>query len=279
MIACYAHRFGPVVPVSPTGPIVLYHRPLLSVVCTLVLAWQAFADSPIVTAANRDEALGRPSDPPGVFREEPTVIAPRDGTAGGTWIGYNEAGVFVAITNRWVDREGDRSRGQLVADCLGCRSANEAVDHVQQSVIRDRYAGFNLVVADADSAVFLEWGGELSITDFEPGVHVIVNVGADGDFFEPDARPEVGRQQAGNATMLRTALAPEPDEAAVDWLDRAGAALGDHEYGVCVHGDGFGTRSASLIRLAAGSAELVDHYRFADGPPCRTEFERVDARL
>src|SRR6056297_3610562 len=209
MIACYAHRFGPVVPVSPTGPIVLYHRPLLSVVCTLVLAWQAFADSPIVTAANRDEALGRPSDPPGVFREEPTVIAPRDGTAGGTWIGYNEAGVFVAITNRWVDREGDRSRGQLVADCLGSGSASAAVETVEQAVETDGYAGFNLVVADADRATLLEWDGELSVTDFDPGVHVVVNVGANGASFEPPKRPELGRQQAANATAVREALAVE----------------------------------------------------------------------
>ena len=254
----------------------IFHRSLLSVVCTLVLAWQVFADSPVVAAANRDEALGRPSEPPSVFREEPTAIAPRDGTAGGTWIGYNEAGLFVAITNRWIDREGGRSRGKLVADCLGCRSASEAVDHVRQSTFQHSYAGFNLVIADADRAVLVEWDGELSVTDFEPGVHVVVNVGADGNFFEPEARPEAGREQAINATALRSTLDPKPGEAAADWLDRAGEALGDHEYGVCVHGDGFGTRSASLIRLERASEGVVDHYRFADGPPCRTDFEWVD---
>jgi len=245
-------------------------------VCTLALAWQVFADAPVVVAANRDEKMGRPSEPPGRFREEPTAIAPRDGTAGGTWIGYNEAGLFVGITNRWVDREGGRSRGKLVADCLGCHSADEAVEHVRESIIQHEYAGFNLIIADAERAVLLEWDGEVSVTDFQPGVHVVVNVGADGDFFVPEARPDVGSQQADNATALQAALEPEPGETAADWLDRAGAALGDHEYGVCVHGDGFGTRSASLIRLEYGSEELVGHYWFADGPPCRTEFERVD---
>jgi uncharacterized protein with NRDE domain len=211
-----------------------------------------------------------------LFREEPTVIAPRDGTAGGTWIGYNHEGLFVAITNRWVDREGGRSRGKLVADCLELSSATAAVDHVRQSTSEETYAGFNLVVADADRAALLEWDGQLAVTEFEPGVHVVVNVGADGDFFEPEARPEVGRQQADNATALRAALEPEDGETAVDWLDRAGEALGDHEYGVCVHGDGFGTRSASLIQLEDNEG-VVDRYWFADGPPCRTEFERVEA--
>ena len=251
--------------------------PLL--VCTLVFAWQTVPDSLVVAAATRDEALGRPADPPGVFREEPAAIAPRDGAAGGTWIGYNEAGLFVGVTNRWVGREGGRSRGHLVADCLGCRSADAAVDHVRASTTRYRYAGFNLIVADADRAVLVEWDGALSATDLDPGIHVVVNVGADGDFFVPESRPEVGRSQADNATALRRALAPEDDETAAAWLDRAAAALGDHEYGVCIHGEEFGTRSASLIRLAAGSEPPVGRYWFADGPPCRTDFERVGADL
>ncbi|MFO7833265.1 MAG: NRDE family protein, partial [Halohasta sp.] len=244
---------------------------------TLVFVWQTLPDAPIVVAANRDEALGRPSDPPGRFHEEPVAIAPRDRTAGGTWIGYNEAGLFVGITNRWVDREGERSRGQLVADCLGCESTDEAVDHVRASVTRHRYAGCNLVVADTERAVLIEWDGELSVSDFEPGIHVVVNVGADGEFFVPETRPDAGRQQATNARKLRVTLEPEPGETATDWLDRAAAALGDHEYGVCVHGDGFGTRSASLISLESGSGHAVGRYWFADGPPCRTDFERVDA--
>jgi len=241
-----------------------------------------FADSPIVAAANRDEALGRPSEPPSQYldgRNGPTAIAPRDSTAGGTWIGYNESGLFVAITNRWVDREGDRSRGQLVADCLGLRSATEAIDHVRESTATDSYAGFNLVVADPDRAVLLEWDGDLAVTEFDPGVHVVVNVGADGDFFEPAARPAVGRRQADNAELLRAALSATDGETVDEWVDRAGEALGDHEYGVCVHGDGFGTRSASLIQLQNGADGVVDRYWFADGPPCRTSFTQVKESL
>ena len=32
--------------------------------CTVIVAWQCFADAPLVVAANRDELLARPSDPP-----------------------------------------------------------------------------------------------------------------------------------------------------------------------------------------------------------------------
>ena len=249
--------------------------------CTLVLAWQAVADVPVVVAANRDEAADRPSEPPGLYRTEPKAIAPRDARAGGTWIGYNEAGLFVGITNRWVDRAGERSRGQLVADCLGCESAGAAVDTVDHAVAADSYAGFNLVVADADRAALLEWDGGLEVTEFEPGVHVVVNVGADGASFEPPERPEIGRQQAVNATGVRSVLSVDegaPPTAAV-WREQAAAVLGDHEYGVCVHGDGFGTRSASLLELGGEAAAGVGSYWFADGPPCRTAFERVESSL
>jgi len=257
----------------------LYIRLLLLAVCTLAFAWQVFDNAPLVVAANRDESNGRPSEPPTLFRDEPRAVAPRDSRAGGSWIGYNEHGVLVAITNRWVDREGDRSRGQLVADCLGYASTTAAVDHVEQSVGCESYAGFNLVIADPNHAVLLEFDGTLSITAFDPGVHVVVNVGADGSYFEPAARPTVGRQQATNADRLRAALEPTIEESAGEWLERAGQILGTHEFGVCVHGEDFGTRSASLILLEEVDGELRDCYLFAEGPPCRTPFRRVESSL
>lgn len=243
--------------------------------CTLVLAWQVFEDAPIVAVANRDEFLDRPSEPPGVLEEDPRIVAPRDAEAGGTWIGYNEHGLFVAITNRWVDIEGERSRGLLVRDALAHESAEVAARFVEDAVEEHRYAGFNLVVADERAAIFFEWHDQLLVRNFAQGVHVVVNVGADGNFFVPEGREEAGEEQALNALRVSAALQPEPDETADEWVDRAAAVVGDHDYGVCVHREDtdFGTRSSSLLVLRAdGSAE----YRFADGPPCETDYEPVD---
>ncbi len=254
-------------------------RYVLSDVCTLTIAWRVFEDAPVLVAANRDEATDRPSTSPGYYRSEPPIIAPRDEEAGGTWIGYNAAGVFVGITNRWVDRPSGRSRGALVADCLAQDSAATAVEFVDRSVQTETYAGFNLVVADAETATLLEYDGTLSTRSLDPGVHVVVNVGADGAFFEPTDRPAVGRQQGKNAETLQSALQPHAGESADEWLERAGTALGDHDYGVCIHGDGFGTRSASLIRLGVPDVGLNDRYLFADGPPCETQFVEVAASI
>ncbi|MFB6142307.1 MAG: NRDE family protein [Halorientalis sp.] len=245
--------------------------------CTLALAWQVFPDAPVVVAANRDEADDRPSEPPARIDDDPAVVAPRDAEAGGTWIGYNEHGLFAGVTNRWTDADlaGERSRGLLVRDALREEDAEAAARTVERAVRETAYEGFNLVVADASAALLLEWDGQLAVRNVEPGVHVVVNVGADGDYVIPDVRPDAGEQQARNASAVRTALRPEPGEEAAGWLERARDVVSDHAYGVCVHRDGFGTRSSSLLALGPDRRT----YRFADGPPCETDYHTVDSQV
>ena len=245
--------------------------------CTLVFAWQVFLDAPVVAAANRDELLDRRSEPPAVVEEEPRVLAPRDSEAGGTWIGYNEHGVFVAITNRWTGHEmtGERSRGLLVRDALCQSSAEEATRLVERELDDREYEGFNLVLADANAAVYVEYDGGTRVRNFEPGVHVVVNVGADGDYTIPADRSEAGERQAESADRIGAALAPEPGESSTDWLDRAAGVISDHDYGVCIHHDRFGTRSSSLITIGQEGST----YRFAAGPPCETEYRRVEGHI
>jgi len=246
-------------------------------VCTLIIAWRVLADAPVVVAANRDEATDRPSTPPAPWAGAPRIVAPRDERAGGTWIGYNEAGLFVGISNRWSDEQlpAGRSRGLLVADALGQESAESAAGVVEDALAADPYDGFNLVLADADVAMLLQWGGRLDVTEFDPGVHVVMNAGFDEQFRAVEARRDAARHQAENARSVRAALRPDPDEDAEAWLDRAGAVLGGHDFGVCVHGDGYGTRSSSLLALYPDGTAT---FRYADGPPCETPFESVVRR-
>ncbi|QSG06532.1 NRDE family protein [Halapricum desulfuricans] len=245
--------------------------------CTLVFAWRTFPDAPIVAAANRDESLDRPSRPPETFGSDLRVLAPRDVEAGGTWIGVNDRGLFVALTNRWTDVElrGDRSRGLLVRDALGQESAEDAVRYVERELDARGYEPFNLVVADRTAALLVEYDGNVAVRNFDPGVHAVANTGADGRYTIPEYRGEHAREQAANVDRLRTDLQPEPGEDGRSWRRRAREAIRDHDYGVCVHGDGFGTRSSSLLTIGTDSVE----YHFADGPPCETEYRRVEVDL
>lgn len=267
--------------------------------CTLTFAWQVFADTPLVVVANRDEALDRPSTPPERSEDELVVVAPRDERAGGTWIGYNERGLFAGITNRWVDDppDGERSRGLLMRDILRHETAGGAARYVEREVTDRSYAPFNLVIADGlagvstrgsalrplplperdypVSAILLEYDESLRTTVLEPGIHVVVNVGADGVYRIPGNRTDAARAQAANADRLRADLAPEPGESAIEWRKRAKSMVRDHQYGVCVHGDGFGTRSSSLLTFGEGGVT----YEFADGPPCETDYQPVRERV
>nr|WP_254714817.1 NRDE family protein [Natranaeroarchaeum aerophilus] len=240
----------------------------------MTLAWQVFEGAPVAVAANRDEVLDRPSAAPGVLDTDPQIVAPQDEEASGTWIGYNEHGVVVGITNRWNDADlaGERSRGLLVRDALDRESAEAAARYVERTVRDHEYAGFNLVVVDRNSALYYEWDGRLQFRQFEPGVHVVVNVGADGRYTIPIDRKSAGKQQAENADRIREVLSVAPGEGLDGWRSRAESVLGNHEYGVCIHGDGFGTRSSSIIALGEDGAS----YRFADGPPCETTYRDVD---
>lgn len=243
--------------------------------CTFILAWRAFGAAPTVVAANRDEATGRPASAPAVREWGTRVLAPRDEEAGGTWLGVNEDGVLVGITNRWTDAAlpAGRSRGLLVRDALGRPSARSAAALVADAVERESYRGFNLVIADADDAVLLEWDGTLARTGFEPGVHVVVNVGADDRFEIPTERAAHAKRQAASARRARRELSPHESESAAAWRERAAAVLRDHEYGFCVHGDGYGTRSSSLITVDRAGAVA---YAFADGRPCRNDYREID---
>ncbi|MGQ4555924.1 NRDE family protein [Halobellus sp. GM3] len=257
--------------------------------CTLTLAWRAYEDAPVVVAANRDEKLDRDAEPPAVVDGDTSFVAPRDAVAGGTWIGYNERGVFAGITNRWVEvpAGGERSRGLLVRDALRAESAEAARAVVERAVDEDVYDGFNLVVAErgeqsnrdrGPTAYLFEWDGDLRVRRLDPGVHVVVNVGVDGEFVEPPWRPEQGAIQAHNAERVREELDPERYGSASAWRDRAAEVLGTHEFGVCVHEPdrGFGTRSSSLITLSADGDAA---FRFADGPPCDAPFRPVEGQI
>ncbi|MFB6125327.1 MAG: NRDE family protein [Halanaeroarchaeum sp.] len=246
--------------------------------CTIVLAWRAFPDAAVAVAANRDESPDRPSSAPAVRGGDPAVLAPRDERAGGTWMGVNDRGLFVTLANRWrdADVEGERSRGLLVEDVLAAGSVEEASDVVREAVAAARYEGFTLLVADESAARLLVWTDGLAVFDLDPGVHVVVNVGHDGTYDVPERRREVGERQAANADHIRDTLAPAASEDAQEWLHRAGEVLADHEYGACLHHSRYGTVSSSLVAIGADGS--VD-WRYADGPPCRTDYRPVDGQI
>lgn len=118
--------------------------------CIILAAWQAHPQYPLVIAANRDEFFARPTRSAEFWPDAPNLLAGRDLSAGGTWLGITCSGRFAALTNyRDPSREKQsaESRGALVRGFL--ESEVSATDYLS-AIAADshRYNGFNLLVCD-----------------------------------------------------------------------------------------------------------------------------------
>lgn len=238
--------------------------------CLLAIHFRSFAEAPLAAAANREEFFSRASLPPRLLEasgDALRVLCGLDALAGGTWLGVNERGVFVAVTNRRKTRlpPAPRSRGQLCLDLLACRSAKEAGRLAVAELSTGRYAGANYVYADADSADVIHAGDRLERIAIAPGFHLIAN----GNLDDPDD---------SRLLLARELFAARPAATAAEFLAAAqqvcGHYVADASLGrpsIVLRAADRGTVSSTLVSLAANPQQAI--YRYADGPPDRAPFE------
>lgn len=105
----------------------------------------------LTVAANRDEFYSRPTAKAAFWADHPEILAGRDLSAGGTWMGINRNGRFAAVTNfrePAPDPLPPRSRGALTRDFLvGSMQPETYLEGIDRDA--DEYRGFNLVIGDA----------------------------------------------------------------------------------------------------------------------------------
>ena len=87
--------------------------------CTLAILYRVARNTPILLAANREESFSRPTQYPKIQPGVPRVVCGIDRQAGGTWLGVNQFGLLVLVTNRpKVWRRWSRGRaGCCAATC------------------------------------------------------------------------------------------------------------------------------------------------------------------
>ncbi|MBZ5588183.1 MAG: NRDE family protein [Acidobacteriia bacterium] len=212
-------------------------------------------------AANRDEHLDRPWQPPRVLVEAPLVFGGRDLAGGGTWLAANlDAGFVVGVTNARLGAElRERSRGRLVLDIASERSLPDALALLAE-IEWPRYGEFNLLLGDPD----MTW---LATNDPVPTIQraerPVVALGND-PLAKPGERVRAAAERAGSMAGLA-------GEALAGTLQ---ALLADHD-GVdplCRHGERYGTVCSTVLTL---SGRKVASYLFAPGRPCSTPFQTV----
>lgn len=118
--------------------------------CLILFSWDNHPKYKLILAANRDEFYERPTDKLNKWRDYTGVLAGRDLTCGGTWMGIHEKNRFTALTNY---RDPTRilkdapSRGDLTTDFLVSNDSPSGYFSEKESKL-NQYNGFNLLVGD-----------------------------------------------------------------------------------------------------------------------------------
>ncbi len=119
--------------------------------CLILFALNEHPKYPLVLLANRDEYFNRPTLYAHPWEEYSEMIAGRDQTAGGTWLGITKRNRFAAITNY---RDPQRlnpdaqSRGALTKNFLtGAQAPARYIDEIKSKDIS--YNGYNLLLSSS----------------------------------------------------------------------------------------------------------------------------------
>ncbi|MFB9860081.1 NRDE family protein [Salinicoccus siamensis] len=212
----------------------------------------------LVVGANRDEAYDRPTAPAHFWEDHPDILAGRDLSKGGTWLGITKSGRIAAVTNiRSKEEQGQgekKSRGDLIRNFLAQdtspQSYLEALEHEKHA-----YAGFNLLVGNPDELFYLNNDGS-SILQVADGVHGLSNHHLDTPW------PKVVNGRKGLKSHLDSAHQADPEvifgllaneDKAMDNLPDTGfpEELERSLSPAFIDIDGYGTRSSTVL--------LIDH--------------------
>lgn len=254
--------------------------------CTLVLLRCPGSEWPVILAANRDEMMDRPWQPPARhWPDRPDVVAGLDELAGGSWLGVNDFGVAAGILNRFGSlgpAAGRRSRGELVLEALDHADARAAAAALGELDPR-AYRTFNLIVADNRDAFWLRHADPTGLLPVDVlTVPTGLSMIAAGDLDDRDI-PRLRRYRP----LFAAAPPPDPGTGAPgtgDWSAWERLLFDDVAEPRDVPtsamrfttDQGFATVSSALIALpAAAHAPRRPIFRFAAHRPHRTPWRDV----
>ncbi|HKD89611.1 MAG TPA: NRDE family protein [Streptosporangiaceae bacterium] len=254
--------------------------------CLLIAMFGMVPDAPLQVAANRDERFDRPAVPITVLRErQPRILGGRDELAGGTWLAVNEHGVVAGLTNQPSFNGRDpakRSRGELPLAFASWASAAEAVEKVSAALDPASYNPCWMLVGDRETLFFIgiAGAGKPEVEQLGPGLHVLENSplrprSAKAAFVTQLVTKALAQHDAGAAgaiAALETVLRDHRPAITEPLTDSAGRVRPPELSAACVHGEGYGTRSAMTVSVPASGLPSV---RVADGRPCEHDLRDV----
>lgn len=233
--------------------------------CLLAIQYRLVPESPILVAANREEFYDRESQPPSIQSGKPRILSGTDLQAGGSWLGVNQNGLFVGVTNRMKMSApmAPRSRGVLCRELLRASSAQRAVDLALEELGTGAYDGVNYVIADSDSGWCVHGGDELTVVELEEGLNIVANRNMNDS---RDERVALARR----LLTLQTLDSPVKFLAVASKVFARPPASPDRP-SMVIRGQMRGTVSSTLISLGQKPRDAI--FQFADGAPDETKYE------
>lgn len=233
--------------------------------CLLAIQYKSVREAPILVAANREEFYDRPSSPPAIQSGKPRVLCGVDQRAGGTWLGVNQHGLFVAACNRpkqFVPPNA-RSRGLLCRDLLRADSARKAVDMALEELSSGNYDGVNYVIADRESGWVVHAGDDYEVVPLEEGLNII----GSGDLNDPrDERVKLAQRlltlQTLDSSVKFLAVASKVFARPPSGPGRPGMVIKDRLRG---------TVSSTLLSLGLKPRDAI--FQYANGSPDVARYE------
>ncbi|MBY0524284.1 MAG: NRDE family protein [Gemmataceae bacterium] len=237
--------------------------------CLVAVFFRVVEDAPLVVGANREEAYARGGEPPQRLDARLRAVGGRDPTAGGTWLGVNERGVLIAVTNRRRTQlpVQPRSRGLLARELLDCPSAAAAVELATRELDSNRYAGCNFLCADAERLVVLHAGDWLRVRPLPSGIHVLTNHDVNDASDRRLAHAQWWLHQRDYRTSRDCTTA----------LQELCAQTGNLDAPIVLRGNDRGTVSSSILALRPSLAEST--YLHAQGAPDCTPYRNCSELL
>lgn len=223
--------------------------------CVAAVAWNAHPKWRLVVAGNRDEFHTRPAAPLTRWDDRAGVIAGRDLTGGGTWLGVHDAARFALVTN-FRQPEGPQpgrpSRGKLVTDLLEGRAPERLAE----------MNSFNVIHVDDADAWFLTNFPKVRRVPLASGIHGLSN----GGFHDrwPKTRQVEAALEAwldahdDCAALLEALRAETPDPA----LARPSEGPEPRFAPVFIRDANYGTRCSTVVAVDREGAGMIVEHRY-----------------
>lgn len=159
--------------------------------CLIFIAKNQHPELPFILAANRDEFYHRPALAAQPWDNYPHLIAGKDLSAGGSWLGITRQGTIAALTNIRQPNQtktAAKSRGEIVKNYLVSDAPQAVVEDIKQH--KNDFAGFNLIYGNVFDTFSHISQAHDQTTVLDDGIHGLSNA----DLNAPWPKVAAGKQ-------------------------------------------------------------------------------------